>query len=91
MRIITVREFRANQKMFFDLADKEKVIIHRGSKKKSVLLTPIKESEESDIIYFSDPEVIASIERGIADIKAGRVTRIDPNKNIWEQIEMNDE
>lgn len=85
MRIISVREFRDNQKAFLDLAEKEKVIIHRGKKGKSVLLTPLDESTESDI-YFSDPEILSSIKRGIEDIKAGRVTRIQDPKNIWKSI-----
>jgi len=36
--------------------------------------------------YFANPNVIEAIERGRADIKAGRVTTItDPNK-IWDSI-----
>lgn len=85
MRIISAREFRDNQKAFLDLAEKEKVIIHRGKKGKSVLLTPLDESTESDI-YFSDPDILSSIKRGIEDIKAGRVTRIQDPKNIWKSI-----
>jgi len=85
MRIITTREFRENQKSYFDLAEKEKVIVHRGKNRKPVLLTPIEESEESDM-YFSDPKVIASILRGIEDLKEGRVTRIKDTKNIWPDI-----
>ena len=85
MRIITTREFRENQKSYFDLAEKEKVIVHRGKNKKPVLLTPIEESEESDM-YFFDPKVIASILRGIEDLKEGRVTRIKDTKNIWPDI-----
>ena len=85
MRIITTREFRENQKSYFDLAEKERVIVHRGKNKKPVLLTPIEESEESDI-YFSNSNVIASILRGIEDLKEGRVTRIKDTKNIWPDI-----
>ncbi|MFA5850791.1 MAG: prevent-host-death protein [Bacteroidales bacterium] len=85
MRIITTREFRENQKSYFDLAEKEKVIVHRGKNKKPVLLTPIEESEESDM-YFSDPKVIASILRGIEDLQEGRVTRIKDTENIWPDI-----
>ena len=85
MRIITTREFRENQKSYFDLAEKEKVIVHRGKNRKPVLLTPIEESEESDM-YFSDSKVIASILRGIEDLKEGRITRIKDTKNIWPDI-----
>jgi len=85
MRIITTREFRENQKSYFDLAEKERVIVHRGKNKKPVLLTPIEESEESDI-YFSNFNVIASILRGIEDLKEGRLTGIKDTKNIWPDI-----
>jgi PHD/YefM family antitoxin component YafN of YafNO toxin-antitoxin module len=85
MRIVSAREFRDNQKAYFDLSEKEKVIIHRGKKGKSVLLTPIDESAENDI-YFSDPEILSSIKKGIEDIKAGRITRIKDPKNIWKSI-----
>lgn len=85
MRIITTREFRENQKNYFDLAEKERVIVHRGKNKKPVLLTPIEESEESDI-YFSNHNVIASILRGIEDLKEGRLTGIKDTKNIWPDI-----
>lgn len=35
--------------------------------------------------YLSDPENIKDIKAGIEDIKAGRITYIDP-ENIWESI-----
>ncbi|HEY5592868.1 MAG TPA: prevent-host-death protein [Paludibacter sp.] len=85
MRIITTREFRENQKNYFDLAEKERIIIHRGNNRKPVLLIPIEESEETDI-YFSDPAVMASIIQGIEDVKNGKVTTIKDLKNIWADI-----
>ena len=85
MRIISSREFREKQRAYFDLAERERVIITRGRNRKPVLITPLNESEESNA-YFSDPDVIASIQRGIEDIKAGRVTQITDTRNIWESI-----
>jgi len=85
MRIITTREFRENQKSYFDMAEKERVIIHRGKNRKPVLLTPIEESEETDL-YFSDPNVLASIKQGIEDVRTGKITTIKDLKNIWESI-----
>lgn len=85
MRIITAREFREKQKDYFDLAESERVIIHRGKKRKSVLLMPIDESTETDI-FFSDPNVLQAIKEGIEDVKAGRVTTIRDLKNIWADI-----
>lgn len=85
MKIISTREFRDNQKSYFELAERERVIIHRGKNKKPVLLTPIEESSESDL-YFSDSDVLESIRRGIEDAKAGRTTRIKDPKDIWGSI-----
>jgi hypothetical protein len=85
MRIISAREFRGKQKDYLDLAEKERVIIHRGKNRKSVLLTPIDESTETDV-FFSDPQVLNAIKEGIEDVKAGRVTSIRDLKNIWADI-----
>ena len=85
MRIITAREFREKQKDYLDLAESERIIIHRGKKKKSVLLTPIDEAVETDI-FFSDPSILNAIKEGIEDIKAGKVTSIRDPKNIWQDI-----
>jgi len=85
MRIITTKEFRQNQAVYLDLAEKERVIIHRGNNKKPVLLIAIEESEETGI-YFSDPSVTASVKKGIEDVKNGKVTTIKNLKNIWASI-----
>lgn len=68
MRIITAREFRGKQKDYLDLAEKERVIIHRGKNKKSVLLTPIDEITDSDV-FFSDPQVFNATKQGIEEVK----------------------
>ncbi len=85
MKIITTREFRENQKAYFDLAETERVIIHRGKNRKPVLLTPVDENTET-ALYFSDPEVLTSIKQGIEDVKSGRITRISDLKNMWADI-----
>ncbi|MGK6350329.1 hypothetical protein [Parapedobacter sp. DT-150] len=36
--------------------------------------------------WFLDPENMALVEKGIADVKAGRVTRIEDVKKLWESI-----
>jgi len=74
-KIITPREFRANLKQYFDLSETERIIIHRGQKGKSVLLMPIDEEEE-DNIYFSDPQIIEKLNKGIQEIKEGKGRRV---------------
>ena len=44
----------------------------------------IDQNETDD--YFANPLVIEAIERGKADIEAGRVTIIADPKNIWDSI-----
>ena len=44
-----------------------------------------KKSRKTDL-YFSDPEVIASIKQGIEEVKNGKVTVIKDIKNIWAYI-----
>lgn len=52
--------------------------------KRSGLLSK-SQSETDD--YFANPLVIDAIERGKADIEAGRVTTIADPKNIWASIQ----
>lgn len=85
MRVITAREFREKQKDYLNLAETERIVIHRGKKRKSVLLIPIDEGTETDI-FFSDPNILNSIKEGIEDVKAGKVTTIRDLKNIWADI-----
>ncbi len=47
--------------------------------------SPSKSQRETDD-YFANPLVIEAIERGKADIEAGRVTTIADPKNIWGSI-----
>ncbi len=85
MKIITSREFRENQKNYFELAEKERVIIHRGSKKRPFLLVPITETMENEI-YFSDSKILESIEKGKNEVLNGRTTIIVDATNIWPDI-----
>jgi PHD/YefM family antitoxin component YafN of YafNO toxin-antitoxin module len=73
MLIISSREFRDNQKKYLDLADdNQQVIIQRG-KGKAYVLTPVSEKDK----YFMDPDVLADIQEGIAQYRAGKTTKVD--------------
>ena len=56
---------------------------------KSIEIMLNAEKDQSNVFsldkYLSDPENIKDIKAGIEDIKAGRITYIDP-ENIWESI-----
>lgn len=45
-----------------------------------------KQERISEDNYFDDPKNIEAIEEGLADIKAGKFTTLDPEKTLWESI-----
>jgi PHD/YefM family antitoxin component YafN of YafNO toxin-antitoxin module len=79
MQIITTREFRANQKKYFDLAESETIFVARKNAR------PIVISVADDDDYLSKAELLA-IQKGMEDIKNGRTTKIKDINNIWESI-----
>ena len=77
MLIISSREFRQNQRLYFERADKgEQIIVQRG-KDKSYALTPINE----DDIYFS-AEMVKKIKRSAEQAKKGEVKSITNSEEI---------
>lgn len=79
MQIITTREFRANQKKYFDLAESETIFVARRNAR------PIVISVADDDDYLSKAELLA-IQKGMEDIKNGRTTKVKDINNIWESI-----
>ncbi len=81
MIVVSSREFRDNQKKFFDLAEKERVVIKRKSQ--FMELVPrgetIPESvSPSNDPYFDDPRNIEAILKASQQAKEGKVTRLTP-------------
>lgn len=70
---ITSREFRANQRKFFDLADKGIQVILRRRNKQAYVLTPI----DDDELYLT-PEMRAKLDRSIQQAKEGKVKELTP-------------
>ena len=83
MIVISPSELRENLKTYLDLADKVRIIIQRG---KTETFELRKRERISDDPYFDNPKNIEAIEKGIADIKAGKFKKLDGNKTIWENI-----
>lgn len=72
MLVISSKKFRDNQKKYFDLVDQnQRVIVQRG-KDKSYVLVPISKEDR----FFLDPKVIEEIQEGMAEYKAGKVTKV---------------
>lgn len=81
MLIISSREFRQNQRLYFEKADKgEQIIVQRG-KDKSYALTPVSE----DDIYFS-AEMIKKIKQSAKQAKNGEVKRITSADEIKDLL-----
>jgi antitoxin YefM len=77
MIVISSREFRDNQKKYFDLIDSnEQVIVQRG-KNKSYKLVPIKEDET----LMTESEFYAKIDVSIKQAQEGNVQEI---KNVQD-------
>lgn len=77
MQIVTSGEFRANQKKYFDLAETETVFVTRRNAR------PVVISVASDDDYLTERE-LASIKKGLDDIKEGRTYRMQENEDLSE-------
>lgn len=75
MQIITTREFRANQKKYFDLAEKEQIfVIRRNGKPISISV-----ANDEDI---PTPAELASIQRGLDDVRNGCTYRMHQDETL---------
>lgn len=72
MLVISSKEFRDNQKKYFDLVDQNQQVIVQRGKDKSYVLVPINDEDR----FFLDPKVIEDVLEGIEDYKAGRVIKV---------------
>jgi antitoxin YefM len=72
MLVISSKEFRDNQKKYFDLVDQNQQVIVQRGKDKAYALVPINDEDR----FFLDPKVIEDVLEGIEDYKAGRVIKV---------------
>ncbi|MCK9412066.1 MAG: prevent-host-death protein [Prolixibacteraceae bacterium] len=76
MLIISSREFRENQKKYFDLIDQnEQIIVQRG-KNKSYALVPI----DKTVMYFSEPDIKMRVDRSLDEAKQGKLITVKPKE-----------
>ena len=81
MLVISSREFRQNQKMYFERADKgEHIIVQRG-KDKAYALTPVSE----DDMYFN-AEMVDKIKQSILEIQKGETKKASTSKEISDLL-----
>ena len=82
MVVVSSREFRANQRKYFDLArTNDVVIISRAHG--SYRLVPIME----DDTLIDKATLDAKIRRGVAEYEAGKVTRMNEGESVDDFLE----
>jgi PHD/YefM family antitoxin component YafN of YafNO toxin-antitoxin module len=69
MKTVSVTEFRGNIKKYLDIAESEKLIIHR-SKGKSFVVIPLNEEDDKSLLSNSQK---AAIDEALEDVANGRV------------------
>lgn len=81
MLVISSREFRQNQRLYFEKADKgEQIIVQRG-KDKSYALTPVSE----DDIYFNE-KMVKRIKESAKQAKNGEYIELSSTEEIKELL-----
>lgn len=77
MLVISSREFRQNQKMYFERADKgEQIIVQRG-KDRAYALTPVEEED----MYFNS-EMVELIKENLKQVESGKTKKISTSQEI---------
>ena len=81
MIVISSREFRQNQRLYFEKADKgEQIIVQRG-KDKAYALTPVNE----DDVYFN-ARMVERIKESIKQVEEGKLKRISTPEGISDLL-----
>lgn len=81
MLVISSREFRQNQREYFEKVDRgEQVIVQRG-KDKSYVLTPV----QTEDLYFN-AEMISKIKESIEEVKDGNTLKVNSSEGIKELL-----
>jgi len=82
MIIISSREFRDNQKKYFDLVDKNKQIIVQRGKNQAYVIVPLNDIDRLSV----NDELIQIVREAEAEYAKQKTTKIKDPNNIWESI-----
>lgn len=81
MLVVSSREFRQNQRLYFEKADKgEQIIVQRG-KDKSYVLTPV----DDENLYFN-ADMVTRIKKSLNEAEKGDVFIINTSEDITELL-----
>ena len=82
MMIISSREFRDQQKKYFDLVDQnEQVIVQRG-KDKAYVIVPLNDVDRLSV----NDQLIQTVQEAEAEYLKRKTIQIKDPGNIWENI-----
>lgn len=82
MMIISSREFRDNQKKYFDLVDhNEQVIVQRG-KDKAYILVPLNDVDRLSV----NETLIQTVREAEVEYSNNKTIQVKDPGNIWESI-----
>ena len=79
---VTSREFRSNQRKFFDLADKGVKIVLKRGKSQAYVLTPF----SSDDLFFT-PDMMKRIDESIKQASEGKTIKISGKEELERFLE----
>lgn len=82
MVVISSREFRNNQKKYFDLLDSNVQIVVQRGKDKTYLLTPLSDANK----LSTNSELLKRVKQAERNIENGETITVSNPKNIWESI-----
>lgn len=82
MLVISSKEFRNNQKKYFDLLDTNIQIVVQRGKDKAYLLTPLSDTDK----LSTDPKLIETVKQAEKSIQNGNTITITDPKNVWASI-----
>ncbi|MCL2511142.1 MAG: hypothetical protein FWF09_03735 [Bacteroidales bacterium] len=79
---VTSRQFRDNQRSFFDLADEGKQIVIKRRSRQAYTLTPVGEDD-----WYLTPELEARIEKSLQQIENGEYTVIKNKEELHQYFD----
>ena len=82
MLVVSSREFRENQKKYFDLVDDNNQVVVTRSKHKAYVLVSLGDKDR----LSANPELIKVVRQAESELKRGESITIKNPKNIWESI-----
>lgn len=83
MQIISTREFRANQKKYFDLAENETILVARKNARPIV----IRVADDDDFLSKAE---LQSIQKGVEDIRNGRTYKMQQGESLTDFLKRNE-